>query len=160
MARSLSALMKQALTGQETAEIPLVLLTIEHPALATPLRLVRDARDLVSRGQVYTAFPCDVTLPDDVEGAAPRASLLLDNSSLELVDLVRSLRQTPEVTIELVLASTPDQVEIAWRAFVVEEARWDAQTIELPLALVETQLEQIPAHQFTPGAFPGAFKGL
>ncbi|MFO1038157.1 MAG: DUF1833 family protein [Geminicoccaceae bacterium] len=160
MARSLSSVMARALAGQETAEIPLVLLTIEHPELTPALRLVRNTVDIVSRGESFTAFACDVTLPDDVEGVSPRASLLLDNTSLELVEMIRSLRQTPEVTIELVLASSPDTVEVAWRAFVVEEARWDARTIELPLQLVETQLEQIPAHQFTPGNFPSAFKGL
>lgn len=50
----------------------LTLLTVEHTTLSTPLRIVRNNEDVTSNGNVYTAFPFEVELPnssDDINGA-------------------------------------------------------------------------------------------
>lgn len=158
--RALSTALKAAITAQETGEALLPLLTISHPDLAVPLRLVRNQVDVTSRGETYTAFAFDVTLPDDVDDHPPRASLVIDNISLELVDLMRSLREPPEMLLELVFAGTPDTVEASWQAFLLDQPSWDAKTIEASLVLEETLLEEVPFHAFTPGFFPGVFKAL
>ena len=69
------------LAAQETGTAWLVLLTITHPGLPTPIRVTSDGVVTVHNGNTFDPFPFEVTLPDDVEGRAPQAHLRIDNTS-------------------------------------------------------------------------------
>ena len=86
------------LAAQETGTAWLVLLTITHPGLPTPIRVTSDGVVTVHNGNTFDPFPFEVTLPDDVEGRAPQAHLRIDNTSQEIIALLRGLVTPPSLT--------------------------------------------------------------
>lgn len=84
-----------------------MLVTVTHPALET-VRLVRDTQDLVSRGETFKAAWFEVDWVND-DGNVPRCSLSIPNVDPAIGQ--RFLRQStpPEITIEIVAVSTPDE---------------------------------------------------
>lgn len=84
-----------------------MLVTIIHPALET-IRLVRDTADLVSRGETFKAAWFEIDWVND-DGNLPRCTLSVPNVDPEMGR--RYLRQVtpPEVTIEVVAVSQPDE---------------------------------------------------
>src|SRR5512132_1584543 len=63
------------LSAQETGTAWLVLLTLTHPELDRPIRVTSDGVETLSQGNLFSPFPFEVTLPDDVEGRTPQAEL-------------------------------------------------------------------------------------
>lgn len=156
MPRTVSTPMRAAAFAQETGEAPLVLLTIDHPDLAAPIRVTSDAVDTVSRSETYVAFPFRVALPDDTEEAA-RAQLEIDNVDRQIVQALRSIASPPTVRLEVVLASTPDLVEAGPFDFQLEEARYDALVVSGELAFEPVLDLAVPGDSMSPGLFPGLF---
>ncbi len=160
MARTLSSLMKSAANAQETEEVLLALVTITHTQiLGGPLRLVQDMQNLTSNGNVYTAFPFQVTLPEDNDEGVPRVSLIIDNVSQEIMAALKTLppNQPPTVTVDLVLASQPNTVEFSIPNLTLRNVSADMLTIEGDLRMDEEDLIPFPEGSLTPQDFPGLF---
>jgi len=157
MPRTVSDTFRSAIYAPETAEAFLALISIDHPTFATPIRVTSDAVDTVSRGNTYVRYPFRVTLPTDAEGGAPLARLSIDNVHR---DILRQLRATPDaatVTIEIVLGSDPDTVEVSFPDFELREVSHDFLTIEGTLSVEHFAAEPYPAGVFSPADFPGMF---
>jgi len=75
MPRTLSNAALASMNAQATGEVWLVLLTLSHPTLATPIRLVNNNEDVVSRGSTFLAFPFEVELPGEDPDQPPKAML-------------------------------------------------------------------------------------
>lgn len=157
MSRALSPSMRRALHAAETEEAFLVLLTLSHADLATPLRVTSDAVATLSRGDSFTPFAFDLTLPDDLDGHAARAKLAIDNVDRQIVLAVRSLETPPDVLIEIVRAADPDTVEAKFVDFKLTQVTYDAQRVEGALTLEDFTAEPYPAATFSPSLFPGLF---
>lgn len=157
MSRSVSLTLRQAANAPETGEVFLVLLTIDHPDLPVPLRVSSDGVDTLSRGETFVACPFGLTLPDDGDERPPKARLTIDNVDRAIVKAVRGITTAPRVLIEVVLASDPDLVEASFPDFELQEARFDALTVEGELGLESFFREPYPAQRFTPAGFPGLF---
>ncbi|MBK8211714.1 MAG: DUF1833 family protein [Rhodospirillales bacterium] len=143
------------LAAQDCATPWLVLLTISHADLVTPLRLTSDGVDTISNGQTYQHMPFEVTLPDDVEGRAPQAQLRIDNTSQEVVALLRGLTSPPALTMQIVRASAPDVVERAWAGL-----EWRTSTIDVGFIAGRLTVEDLATEEFPYVTFDGRFKGL
>lgn len=141
--RTMSTSAVQALMAQETDAVFLILLTIEHESLAVPIRVVNNNVNIVSRGNTYQAFAFDITLPNDDDGL-PVAKLTMDNIGLELIKTIRSIKSNPTVTIEIILASSPDTVELAVYDMTLKSVQFNAYTVSGDL-VVEDILNQ-PLH--------------
>lgn len=160
MARTVSALLKQAVTAQETGEVILAITSISHASIVNgPLRLVNDLQNLTSNGNVYTAFPFQVTLPEDNDTALPKVRLVLDNVDRSIVQAIRSIPPSspPTVQIDFVLASQPNTIELSFPGMTLRQVSYDALTVEGDLQLDEDDLEPFPADSFTPQYFPAIF---
>lgn len=157
MARALSLVARQALNASETGEAFIVLLTIDHPNLAVPIRVGSDAVDTLSRGETFVAFPFDLRLPDDSGDRTPRASLSIDNVDRRIVQAIRAITSAPSVTIEIVRAGDADTVEAAFPAFTFTDLSYDALTVSGSLTLESFAAEPYPAATFTPSRFRGLF---
>lgn len=156
MPRTLSATAVASLNAQETGEVWLVLLTISHPDLPTPIRVVNNNEDITSRGNVYQAFPFEIVLPGEDPDSPPRASIRIDNVDRSVIGLIRSISSAPSVTIEVILASQPNTVEIAYSSLALRNVRYDPSTIEGELFFEPLFNEPITA-TMTPSRFPGLF---
>lgn len=157
MSRALTALARRALNAQETGEAFLILLTIDHPNLSAPIRVTSDAVDTVSRGETFAAYPFELSLPDDGEGRAPRAKLVIDNVDRVIVQAVRSLAGAPVALIEIVRAGDPDTVEARFADFRLVNVAYDALAVRGDLSIEDFTTEPFPAAVFSPSLFPGLF---
>jgi hypothetical protein len=157
MSRNVSAELKQAVYAQETAEEFIVLIALSHPDLATPIRVNSSGADVISNGETFVAYPFEVVLPDDVDDRPPRAKLRIDNISREIVLAVRTITSAPFVTIQIIMASSPDVLEAEFLDFRLANITYDQLTVEGDLTLEEFIGEPYPARVFSPADFPGLF---
>ena len=157
MSRAVSSLTRQALFAAETGEAFLVLLTLDHPDLAVPIRVTNDAVTTTSRGDSFVVFPFDLVLPDDQDNRPPRAKLVIDNIDRQIVQAIRSLSSAPTVLIEIIRAAAPDTVEAQFVDFRLTNVSYDVQRVEGDLTIEDFTAEPFPAATFSPGWFPGLF---
>lgn len=157
MSRNVSDTLKSAVFASETAEVFILLLTISHPNLATPIRVSSDSVDTPSRGNTFVAYPFEMTLPTDGSGGPPRCQLSIDNIDRMIIQNIRSIGSSPSVDIEIVLASALDTVEASFPAFNLREVRYDALVVEGEITLESFLGEPYPAALFSPADFPGLF---
>lgn len=164
--RTLSAAARQAIYAQETGQAFIWLLTIVHPNMTDPIRLSSDPTQTlpvantygtVSRGQEYVFLPFTLTLPNEDDTGVCRAQISIDNVDRRMVQAVRTADRALEITLEMVLSSTPDTVEIEYSDFRLEQVSYNALTISGDLTLEYYELEPFPKLRFTPNSFPGMF---
>jgi hypothetical protein len=137
------------------------LVTISHPDLVTPLRMVRDFVPLTSRGNVFTPYPqMDIGFPHDSEDQPPRQMIVLEDVGQVFTPALRSLDTTtpPLILIELVMEGEPNTVQDSWTA-EIREAQGDGLSIEASLRTDELLGVGAPSLAFTPSLFPALFAG-
>ena len=157
MSRPLSERARRAINAQETEEVFLLLLTIDHSSLAEPLRFVNNTTDIVSRGHKFYHYPFNMDLPLDSDEELPRVSIDIDNVDREIVLTLRQLEGRPTVTCEVVLASQPSVVEAGPFEFELVDAPWNHVKVTGNLSFEPILDEPFPADSFTPNLFPGLF---
>jgi len=148
------------LFAQEASDVFLVVITISHPELTTPLRYVNDIKDLTYNGYTYTALPFKFTLPPDTKDKPPSAKIVLDNINRDTINLFRSITDAPTLTIEIVRVS-PDRTvtsEIGPYELRMNDITYTASTLEATLGYETDVLnESAVADYFSPHLFPGLF---
>lgn len=112
---------------------------------------------VVSRGENYIFLPVEVTLPDESENRAPRASLILHDITQYLTPLIRTIVGPPKIKLEIVLASDVDTPEIVFTDFFIYSITYTRDSITAELSMVNYDLEPFPQHSFIPAYFPGIF---
>lgn len=157
MSRPLTLSALQAVNAQETGEVFAVLLTLAHDSLAQPLRVTSDSVNTVSRGDVFVAYPFDLSLPEDSEALTATAHLSIDNVDRMIVAALRGLQDSPAVTVEIVRAAAPDTVEAVFPDFRLSEIQYDAARVTGILTIEDFTAEPYPAGVFAPAGFPGLF---
>jgi hypothetical protein len=157
VSRTLSAPALAALNAPQTDKVFLALLTITHANLAQPVRVVNDMVNVTSRGNEYIGLPFQIDLPSEVEEELPRVRLTIDNVDRLLVEAVRTLTSPPTITLEVILASSPDTVEAGPLPFALRNAEYDSLVVTGELAFEDVLNEGFPAHSFTPNLFAGIF---
>lgn len=155
---SFSNAFKLAVLQQNTAEVILWLLTIEHPESGTTHRLVNNLDNVTSRGNVYQAFPFQFVLPDDDGNTLPEISIAVQDVSRELIDTLRQYANGLQITAEIILASAPDNVEFAITDLVVRNVQYGAQSVSLTAQVEDLLNQRFPADSFLPRSFAGMFK--
>jgi len=154
--RNTSLTFRQAANARETGEAFLVLIEITDGA-NPPIRLSSDAVDTVSNGDLYSAYPFDLTLPDDPEEGITKARITIDNVHRDIIAWIRGLSSAPSVTILIVLGSDPDTVEAEYSNFELTNVQYDALTITGDLGITSFMGEPYPGDSFLPSKFPGLF---
>lgn len=157
MSRNISPAARAALHAPETSEVFLVLLTLHHAEMPVPVRVCNNGADITSRGEIFIAYPFQLTLPDDEDNRPPRARLAIDNVDRQIVQAVRSLTSSPSVTIEIIRAAAPDTVEARFEDFRFTNITYDSHRVEGDLTVEDFTAEPYPAAGFSPSLFPGLF---
>jgi hypothetical protein len=155
--RTTSLTFRQAIYAQETNEVFVVLVEIDHADLASPIRVCSNDTDITSNGNVFTAYPFNIELPSDDEGDMPQARLTIDNVDQSLTASIRTIQSPPSVRIMVVLASAPDVLEVDMPDFVFSNITYDAFTISGTISIESFMNEPFPGDVFTPSQFPGLF---
>jgi hypothetical protein len=155
MPRILSPAAARATLARETEEVLLQCLTIEA---GETFRLVNNTETVMRAVGDYRPYPFEPVLPDDSDSAG-QLTIRLDNIDRRVTELVTSFEGVPLVTVELVLASSPDVVEFGPCRFSVVGSEFDAMVISLALDFEEDFLGQsVPAQTYSPSNSPGLFR--
>jgi len=141
---------------QETSQVYLVLLTISQ-ADVTTLRVVNNNEAITSNGNLFTAFPFDIHLPDMKENSPPRAQLTIDNTSREIAQAIRNMTSPATILIEVIRAADPDTIEKTYSVFTMRNVEWNASRVTADLLLEDIEVEPFPVGEFNPAQFGGLF---
>lgn len=164
--RQLSNAARQAVFAQDTSQVFIMLLTITHPNFVEPIRLSSDPttllpiagfRGTISRGNEYIYMPFSVALPSQDDTGIARANISIDNIDRQIVMYIRQADSALSVNLEIVMASSPDVIEVSAPDFRLEKVSYDALTVSGDLSLEYYDLEPYSKLRFTPNAFPGMF---
>lgn len=114
MAHPYSANAKESMNSLGGFSLPITLLEITHPNLATPLRVCDDTQDITSNGNLYTAMAFRLVPPDDLSQGQPRARLSVDNVGRELTSWIESSGggKNASVRIMQVRRAAPNTLEL------------------------------------------------
>lgn len=164
--RNLSPAAKAAVYAQNTSEAFIMLLTVDHPDFTDPIRITADPFEIlpdlgvlgvVSRGNEFVYLPFMITLPTQDDTNISRAKISIDNVSREIVAAVRQATSAVNITVEIVLASDVDTVEVTAADFKLERVQYDVLSVTGDISVEYFDLEPMPAGRFTPSQFPGLF---
>lgn len=164
--RGLSAAAKQAMFAPQTGEAFIVLLTFSHPSLTDDIRVASDnltdlpvagGKGVISNGLEYVYCPFAFQLPQEDNTGLASASLTVDNIDRRITQAVRQANSAIDVKIQIILASSPDLVEISLDDFQLRRCSYNALTITGDLTLEYFDQEPFPSKRFTPADFPGMF---
>lgn len=165
MSRTLSSTAISSTQSTESGEVWLILMIIDHASLTTPLYLVNNTEDVIVPAylgdpeQTYTAYPFDVTFGQDTGETLPAVLLAFDNVDQLLIDTIRTISDSPDITIKLVLASQPEIVEIEISDLKLREIKYDAYTINGTLYADDILNQRWPKDNVTKAAgYLGLFR--
>ena len=165
MTRTLTLNFREAINAQESGEVAIFLLTIDHPDLPTPILLSTDPTQLVSdvplvyktvsRGDDYIYVPMQVVIPDEREHAPPRAQFRICNVTRDLIQFIRSTTVPATAKLELVLSSDLDEVEVQSPWLDIISVVNSARDLTFDMTLNSMATEQWPTDSMDPASFPG-----
>lgn len=142
--------------ASQSEEVWLVLLTLSHPEINPPIRVVNNIEPITSRGHEFLGFPFDLQLISQGGDAPSEARLSIDNVQLAFVEGIRMISTPPKVVAEIILASDPDFVEFQTPEMTMRGVSYNANEISGTLALEDLTIEPI-AETILPYRFPGLF---
>lgn len=154
---TVSDIARRSMFAEETSDGLLALLTIDHADLSTPIRVVHNKVDIVSRGNTFTAFPFDLILPTSSSDSPPKAQLTIDNVSREIGQAIRTVSSAPTVLIEVVRINDFDAVELSFPTLKMRNVRFDVSKVTGDIVSEDLQFEPYPVFTFSPAHFPGIF---
>ncbi|WMT85559.1 hypothetical protein NO932_11535 [Pelagibacterium sp. 26DY04] len=174
MSRIISLNARLAHDAVASSEVEVVLIQFTHPETEQIVRLSTDPTERISyaplaygtRSNWLGADPNDdeqafrfvlisVQLPDDEEAAPPAAQFVLDAVDASMAEVLLSTTQRAEVSIAVVLASSPNVVEQEWHGFKLINVEGDGGQITLSITRDPVTAEPWPAGRMTRERFPG-----
>lgn len=143
--------------ASNTDKVWVEILTISHPSLVQPIRVVKDTVDLVSRGNTYIAYPFEIELPLASAEEMAEAQLSIDNVDRSIADALGAIDGPATVTLEVVLTAEPDTVVYGPFELVMQDVDIPAAVVTARLSYEDILSEPFPAETFSPARYPGLF---
>ena len=157
MSRAVSATFLQKVFAQETSEIFLCILQIDHDDLDTPIRIVNNTENITIGGYEYIGFPFQLSMPGDVEDQLPAVNISIDNVDRTIVEAVRTISSPPTVYLSVIMVSntTPNtgSVERGPIELTLRQAEYDALIVSGNLEPHDILSEPFPQSCFTPNRY-------
>lgn len=154
--RALSAAAIASQNAEATNEAWPTLLTINHESLSDPIRVTDNDENITSNGDLYVAWEFELVLPGEDPDNPDSARLSIGNIDPLIIRTLREISGPPSITIQVVLSSTPNVVEVEFAGLVLRQASYDAGTISGDLVFEEILTEPV-ATTLTPAMFPGMY---
>jgi len=165
MARLVSLHARAAIQGQETDQVPVMLATITHPSLSVPAYLSSDPTERISAdplvygtrhaGIVFPFVLMGAVLPDDQDKSPPKTTLVFENVDADMGRVLRSIPSPASVDLAVVLAATPDVIELQFTGLRATRGSYDANQVSLDISREPFTSEPMPAGRMTKARFPG-----
>lgn len=155
MSNDISADLRRQLFKQESEDPFLTLVTLSNPFFTA--RLVNNSKDIISRGDTYSSLPMKITLPVDDGQTARSFAIDIDNVSLMLITGLRTVVGNIGVTIEMVLASMPDVVQMSFDDLTVSGITYNATKITATIIMDNFLSVAMTSEVYSPSNYPGLF---
>ena len=155
MSNKLSAELKEQIFKQESEDPFLTLVTMSGGGFT--YRLVNNTTDIVSNGETFLAFPMKVRLPVDDGESAREFQLDFDNSSLLLIQTLRSVTSPINCQIDMILASMPDVIQMSVPDLLIRSVSYDERKVSAKIVLDNSLSVAMTCEKYTPSLFPGLF---
>ena len=166
--RDIPSATREQIEQQETSEIVLVFLTITHPTLREPIRVVSDPENFMLDGHEYIGFMFDITLLND-DDRPPRAKLSVQNVDRIIGQVVLEAFNPARVEIK-VIAGDQFDLSVSPRTPIGEpalmyhahqlyltEVEGNAQTVSGTLRSWDFTQEVWPGMRATETRMPGLY---
>ncbi|MGP1664445.1 MAG: DUF1833 family protein [Rhodanobacter sp.] len=148
----------QALLAQQTSEVLLSFIRVEHPSLPAPRRLVCNTQPITRLDGVYQPYAFNAPSPAQKEDRVAQTTITVDNTDLELGAILRTLVGMPTVTLFTALASQPNVIEEGPYVFSLTGMQGDMNTISGQLGYDTSIWDQnFPAQTYMPSNSQGLF---
>jgi hypothetical protein len=105
--RVIDADVREALEREATPHAMLAFLTIEHPTLAEPIRLVSDVMDYVWGAETWIGMPFDFAQLTDEDGA-PSAEIRVQNVDRRIGKALRALPDRATLRLDILTSADFD----------------------------------------------------
>jgi len=151
---SLSQSALQAVLSSATEQVFLECLTISHPDIDT-IRLVNDTQDLERTAGTFFRFPFEVSAATQIQDRPPSIDIKADAVDQRVLQKIRSIagmKKRAEISYEIVLADTPNQIEFGPVKFEFDYLSADSATrVTVKASFLKGALnDAFPAGQFAP----------
>ena len=157
MSNPLSPEMIAQLFSQTSTDPLLTLITLSHTSWASDKRFVNNTEDIISNGLTYNKFPMRITLPVDDGESARQVAIEFDNVSLELTENIRSVTSPISVTIQMILASIPNDIQMSIEELRIGNISYDKTKVSAKLYMDNFLTSALTSERYSPTAFPGLF---
>lgn len=153
----MSAAALTSLLSRESDDAVIYLATLTHPELET-VRLARNVTgvNITSRGQVFTAVPFDLQLPQDDE-EAPRMRFVFPNVDRAIGQALLQVNTPISVAVEVLLDSNLDEVLLRFARFEMQNISFDSISVQGELTQLALASEPFGI-RVTPNRFPALFR--
>lgn len=145
----------QEVRQRTSADVILLLLTITHASLEAPVRIVRNDEDIRSNQETFYAFPFDFLFEARGEDQSQQAAIDIPFFSAQLLALMRASKVSPQITLEIALASDPNDIEQSFEDLTLDGVEYDATRISGIIARPQLMTRVAPYLGFTLSNFPG-----
>jgi hypothetical protein len=173
--RRISLNARMAFEDQSSDEIEVALFYITHPDLDAPVRLSTDPTVRISDEPLMYAtrstwsgsdpltepflfVVASAEFPSDLEDAPASATIVLENVDNDIAMLLRSFTDQPTIHMAVVLASSPDLVEVEFRGLKITSSEGNAGEVSMQVSRAPIEDETVPMDRFTKDRFPGLFR--
>ncbi|MHC2016303.1 hypothetical protein [Methylobacterium sp. CM6247] len=170
MGRVVSLNARLAANAGNTDQIPVLLVTIRHPSLASPVYLSSDPTARISveplvygtkhAGNDYLFVLVGAVLPDDQRDSPPKTTLTFENVDKDMAAVLRGV--TPgtyaSVDLEVVLARSPEVTEASFTKLRGVRGSYDAAQVSLDISREPFTSEPMPDGRMTSSRFPSLFQ--
>ena len=157
MPRELSPAAAASALAAQTAEVWVTCLTISGTGLST-IRICNDSVPLGRTAGTFHPYAFEAELPEDTEDWNGTVPVRIDNVDREVSRKVRAYAGLPNCRLEVVLASSPNTVEMGPFDFSILTADTDETALVLSLGYADGFLDQaVLAQNYTPSNSAGLF---
>ena len=166
---ALSPTTRRDIFKQESENTDIVLLTITHPKWRTPIRLSTHETKLwkidketatpiygtYSRKKWFIYCPLQASIPNSSAEQAPEGKFTISNVTREVSQYLKLVdTEYPKITIEVVNSATPDVVDMRFPDLDLQNASWNADTVEISVKSDIAATEPSPWLRFSLSYFP------
>ena len=111
----------------------------------------------IIRGNNFTAYPFNISLPVEDGSKALSLTLTIDNVDQVLIEAIRGFLEPPQMKLELVLSSDFNAVEKTIDFLRLGNVEYDAMQMRGQLRPNNVLGNSFPASNYDPSQFPGLF---
>jgi len=160
MPRTLTTAGLASIHAQETGDVWVAILELDHSTFSQTVRLVNNEEAVVYGGNTYNPFPFEISLPSDSEGELPVLDWAASNVSRELVPELRGAAAAAgyiQARVAWLRANDPTNLEVGWLDLEIRNIPYSTTTLSGTMSVEPLLDQKFGFKKFDPTVAPGLF---